>query len=133
MNGNCAVIWCRNSRYKINAWQKKECSKQKSLLHKDCQCPTQFSLHIFPSVKLNSEKRKEWVRLLRRTTKGQKRMDSWPKRYGLLMHFVDGRPTLEDPNPTLKLGYNKPAKKTKKRTGKGRSTCNDTQNHLHQQ
>ena len=30
------------------------------------------------------------------------------------IHFVDGRPTLENPNPTLDLGYDKPAKRPRR-------------------
>ncbi|XP_065060352.1 uncharacterized protein LOC135687672 [Rhopilema esculentum] len=114
VNGNCAVIGCTNSRFKIKAWQKKECSEHKGLWHKDCPCPTPFSLHIFPSVKLNSDKRKEWIRLLRGTTKGHKEWTPGQSDMVCSMHFVDGRPTLENPNPTLNLGYDKPAKKPRR-------------------
>ena len=29
-------------------------------------------------------------------------------------HFVDGAPSLKNPNPTLKLGYEKPAKRVRR-------------------
>ncbi len=114
VNGNCAVIGCTNSRYKIKVWEKKECLEHKGQTHKDCPCDRPFRLHIFPSIKLNSDKRKEWIRLLRRVKKGNKEWTPGQSDMVCSIHFVDGRPTLENPNPTLDLGYDKPAKRPRR-------------------
>ena len=65
-------------------------------------------------MKLNSDKRKEWIRLLRQTTKGHKEWTPGQTDMVCSMHFVDGRPTLENPKPTLNLGYDKPSKKPRR-------------------
>ena len=66
------------------------------------------TLHRFPSIKLNSERHKEWIRLMNLTTK---RKPAWtPNDNGDMVcseYFVDGDPSLESPNPNLKLGYEK--------------------------
>ncbi|XP_065056361.1 uncharacterized protein LOC135684653 [Rhopilema esculentum] len=110
VNGNCAVIGCTNSRYKLKNWEKSSCDEHSGQPHKDCPCARPFTLHVFPSSKLNLEKRKEWTRLMRRTRKGNKEWTPGQSDMVCSRHFVDGRPTLANPNPSLDLGYDKPAK-----------------------
>ena len=114
VNGNCAVVGCTNSRYKIKVWEKKDCDKHSGQVHKDCPCLPPFHLHIFPSKLLNSEKRNEWIRLVKRTRKGNKEWTPGQSDMVCSKHFVNGRPTLENPNPSLELGYEKPAKKARR-------------------
>ena len=60
---------------------------------------------MFPSETLNSDKRKIWIQ----TLKGQTQKGTPWKPCGsdrvCSEHFIDGIPTRENPNPTLKLGY----------------------------
>lgn len=114
VNGNCAVISCTNSRYKLKVWEKKNCDEHAGEIHKDCPCPPPFRLHIFPSVLHNMDKRKEWIRQIRRTAKGNKEWSPGQSDMVCSCHFVDGRPTLENPNPTIELGYEKPANKARR-------------------
>eukprot|EP00112_Aurelia_sp_Birch-Aquarium-sp1_P017359 Seg4013.1 transcript_id=Seg4013.1/GoldUCD/mRNA.D3Y31 product="hypothetical protein" protein_id=Seg4013.1/GoldUCD/D3Y31 len=114
VNGNCAVVGCTNSRYKIKVWEKKDCHEHSGQVHKDCPCPPPFYLHSFPSKLLNSEKRKEWIRLVKRTRKGNKEWTPGQSDMVCSKYFVDMRPTLENPNPFLDLGYEKPAKKARR-------------------
>ena len=114
VNGNCAVVGCTNSRYKIKVWEKKNCQEHLGQTHKDCPCPRPFKLHIFPSIKLNMEKRKEWIRLVARERKGHKVWTPGQSDMICSKHFADGQPTLANPNPSLDLGYDKPAKKPRR-------------------
>ncbi len=111
VNGNCAVFNCTNSQYRIRQWKKEACQKHDGLPHKECPCPQPFTLHTFPSVLLNSDKRREWIRLMNRTTV---KNSAWcPGKSDVVCsdHFIDKRPTLANPNPVLNLGYEKPVKK----------------------
>eukprot|EP00795_Rhopilema_esculentum_P016490 gene16490-biopygen5692 len=47
---------------------------------------------------------------MRRTRKGNKEWTPGQSDMVCSRHFVDGRPTLANPNPSLDLGYDKPAK-----------------------
>eukprot|EP00794_Sanderia_malayensis_P012588 gene12588-biopygen10025 len=84
------------------------------LTHAECPCQQPFTLHTFPSVLLNSDKRQEWIRLMNRKTP---KKTAWcPGKSDVVCsdHFVDKRPTLENPNPVLNLGYEKPAKRPRR-------------------
>ena len=115
VNGNCAVVGCTNSNYQLRKWKQKLCENHVGELHKDCPCPQPFTLHRFPSVKLNSERRIEWIRRINRTTK---RKTEWtPNDNSDLVcsaHFIDGKPSLSNPDPTINLGYEKPSKKSRR-------------------
>ena len=41
------------------------------------------------------------------------------------LHFVDGRPSLQNPNPTLDLGYEKAAKKARRALIRKKPECTD--------
>ncbi len=115
VNGNCAVVGCTNSRYQLRLWGEKICEEHLEMKKKDCSCSPPFRLYSFPSVKRNSDKRKEWIRLLKRTTH---KNTSWtPGQSDMVcsLHFVDGEPSFMNPNPTLSLGYEKPAKKPRRK------------------
>ena len=62
----------------------------------------------------NLDTRKEWTRLMKRTTK---RKSAWtPGESDMVCskHFIDGMPTSKNPHPALKLGYELPAKKARR-------------------
>ena len=104
VNGNCAVVSCKNSNYKLKNWKKEACLVHLSQTHESCPCPRPFSLHRFPSAKLNAERRKEWIRLMNRTTAPKTAWTPGQSDLVCSCHFVDGMPTLQNPDPTLKLG-----------------------------
>eukprot|EP00112_Aurelia_sp_Birch-Aquarium-sp1_P013366 Seg2834.5 transcript_id=Seg2834.5/GoldUCD/mRNA.D3Y31 product="hypothetical protein" pseudo=true protein_id=Seg2834.5/GoldUCD/D3Y31 len=110
VNGNCAVVGCSSSRYNIKKWEKQDCEEHSGQKKKDCTCTPPFSLHWFPSILKDSEKRKGWIRLINRATK--RGADWTPGQSDMVCskHFVDGKPTPENPMPTLNLGYEKPTK-----------------------
>jgi len=104
---NCAVIGCSNSTYKLINWQKSSCNElgHEGSLKKNCACQPPFRLYLFPSEKRNLEKRKLWTSLLRRETVKKSAWSPCASDRVCSEHFVDGIPTVENPNPTLKLGY----------------------------
>ena len=60
---------------------------------------------MFPSIKRNFEKREAWIKLLKRVTADNKEWKPCGNDRVCSEHFVDGIPTVENPNPTVKLGY----------------------------
>ena len=107
VNGNCAVYGCRNSRYRIKVWEKKSCEEHIGQTNKLCPCPPPFRLFKFPSTQRNLESRKQWIKVIKRTTY---RNTNWkPGQSDMVCskHFVDGIPTTENPYPSLNMGYDK--------------------------
>jgi hypothetical protein len=71
-----------------------------------CVCSPPFVLHPFPTERKDKEGRLKWERLLKRQNdKGRMWMPNKSSRV-CSNHFVSGKPTAENPLPTLKLGYN---------------------------
>ena len=100
---NCAVIGCSNSTQKLKKWKEDhvECAEM------ICCCDPPFRLFMFPSIKRNSDKRKQWVQLMKRETVDKKPWQPCGSDRVCSKHFVDGEPTEKNPNPTLELGYKK--------------------------
>lgn len=101
----CAVVGCKNSSYKLDKWKILKCKTHPGKLKQSCQCERPFQLYCFPGEKRYKDKRDKWARLLKR-----KNFDSteWipSKNHRVCSeHFVDGIPTVANPDPTLKLGY----------------------------
>ena len=114
VNGNCAVVSCTNSKYKLNCWRRKECKVHAEQLHWDCPCPQPFRLHSFPSEMRFGGLRAEWIRLINRVTKNKGAWKPGSSDMVCSIHFIGGAPTAESPLPTLKMGYEKPAKKSRR-------------------
>ena len=116
---NCAVIGCTNSTYQLNKWTLKVCDAHHhpgSCITKgnckDCEKP--FALYCFPSVLKNGEKRKLWIKALKRENKDK---TAWLPRNSdrvCSIHFIDGIPTAANPVPTLHLGYEKEVPKSRR-------------------
>ena len=114
VNGNCAVVSCTNSKYKLNCWRRKECKVHAGQLHRDCPCPQPFRLHSFPSEMRFGGLRAEWIRLINRVTKSKGAWKPGSSDMVCSLHFIGGAPTAESPLPTLNMGYEKPAKKSRR-------------------
>ena len=104
---NCAVIGCTNSTYRLKKWEESLCYEpnHNGILKKHCGCNPPYRLYMFPSLKRNGEKRKQWVDLLKRVTDHKGPWSPCGSDRVCSDHFVDGIPTFENPNPSLKLGY----------------------------
>ena len=98
--GNCAVIGCSNSHYKLFKWKKQECNVHEGLKKEQCGCNRPFNLYCFPSSLRNSSKREKWKILLKREGKNKKEWNPCDSDRVCSMHFVDGTPTIANPDPT---------------------------------
>ena len=99
---NCAVIGCSNSTQKLKKWKEDHAELCAEMI---CCCDPPFRLFMFPSIKRNSEKRKQWVKLMERQRADKK---TWKPRGSdrvCSKHFVDEEPSIKNPDPTLDLGY----------------------------
>ena len=65
---NCAVVGCHNSYAKLKKWERENCEEHQGVKKKDCPCYPPFRLFKFPSGQRNVEKRKVWIRLMKRVT-----------------------------------------------------------------
>ena len=70
-----------------------------------CVCEPPFKLFPFPTIKKNSDARKRWIKLLKRQDLRGKPWEPKPSSRVCSAHFVSGKPTDENPDPVLKLGY----------------------------
>ena len=125
----CAVIGCSNSHRKLKVWNDTLCATHKCHQGRGtCTCPAPYQMLAFPkveSVKLEWEKLVNRTENMTRTVKYHshvvvhKRGERWaasPYDRICSKHFVDGRPTPENPYPTVDMGYTitpiKPKRKT---------------------
>ena len=79
---------------------------------KDCKKP--FAKYCFRSVLKNGEKRKLWIKALKREKKNK---TAWLPGYSdrvCSIHFIDGIPTAANPVPILHLGYEKEVPKSRR-------------------
>ena len=100
---NCVVVGCPNS----GKWAKQTCTVHACLngTH-TCDCEPPFKLFPFPTEKKDSEGRRRWKENIKREKRKGK---VWtPKNSSRVcsVHFKDGQPTNENPDPTEDLGYN---------------------------
>ncbi|XP_065567445.1 uncharacterized protein LOC136031689 isoform X1 [Artemia franciscana] len=97
----CEVRFCPNTSENLEEWEKEYCTIHNEE-HKSCSCPPPFQLYAFPSKRIASAARENWIKVLKEddTSKGEK----WqPKSLSRVCskHFADGEPTNQNPLPTL--------------------------------
>lgn len=110
----CAVKSCSNSRKSLYKWDNSKCDEHDGILKKDCACIRPFKLHYLPK---NPEIRRAWISALNRKDP--------PKNIVICSnHFIDGKPTPQNPVPQLHLGYDSEVKVGRKAPRK-RTTQND--------
>ena len=114
VNGNCAVVGCTSSNYQLKKWRKELCKVHEGSCHIDCPCSRLFTLHRFPSELLNSTRRKIWINQIKRETRNKTAWTPGQSDMVCSKHFVDGCPSLENPDPTLELEYEKKTKKQRR-------------------
>ncbi|KAL1442380.1 hypothetical protein MTO96_030836 [Rhipicephalus appendiculatus] len=68
-------------------------------LHQECPCPRPFSMHRIPQGEKNKLARQCWLANLQREN-----FNPGTSARVCSVHFVDGRPTEDNPYPTLHLG-----------------------------
>ena len=104
---NCAVVRCTNNRRKLNKWKNEDCPIHVGLKQKFCGCPQPFRLFCFPGPVLYKQQRERWIKALRRQTVDKKEWNPCPSDRVCSLHFVNGEPTPENPDPVYQLGYEK--------------------------
>ena len=101
----CAVVGCQNSTLKIDKWKKEICDIH-SKSRDECQCtPQPFRLFTFPASKTKKEDREKWAKLIKRAGKNGNLWQPTDNDRVCSEHFFDGIPTVDNPHPTLNLGY----------------------------
>lgn len=92
---HCAVHGCTYNQRKLKERLKLPCCDHFPLTKGECPCELPFTFFSLPK---DEERKKQWIDVLR-----LKRM---PKDLCVCsFHFIDKRPTEENPVPTLFLGY----------------------------
>lgn len=102
---SCAVIGCPNSGKRLNKWSSTICKIHRCFHDKSpCNCEPPFRLFTFPTELKNKEAR---------IRKGNL---SLPKKSLSVCseHFASGKPTEDNPDPELNLGYKTPLKPKRK-------------------
>ncbi|XP_020912997.1 uncharacterized protein LOC110250723 [Exaiptasia diaphana] len=103
---NCVVVGCNNSGKSLHKWASQQCEIHSCLRGTSpCDCPPPFKLFPFPTELKHNEARKRWTKLIKREESNGK---VWlPKKASRVCseHFVDEKPTENNPDPILKLGY----------------------------
>ncbi|XP_046891462.1 uncharacterized protein si:ch211-113p18.3 [Hypomesus transpacificus] len=94
----CAVVGCKHSRKHLNEWLNRECYDHKPATKRQCPCAPLFKFFRKPDT--DSESR-TWLKALN--------LKKPPRNvFVCSYHFVDQKPTKENPFPELWLGHNRP-------------------------
>jgi len=105
----CAFARCGNSSYTLNRWLAQLCKLHKCRRDgEECSCEVPFKLFPFPTERRDPHARKIWTRAIYR--QGEDGKNWTPASYSRIcsVHFVDGKPTPQNPYPTLNLGHPTP-------------------------
>lgn len=100
----CAVRGCTYNQTKLNLWLKEQCYIHKPKVRAECTCERWYSFHRLP---IEDEAKRNWLKNLN--------LKKPPKTlYVCSFHFVEKKPTEDNPYPTLFLGYEKPPEKRRR-------------------
>ncbi len=101
----CAVRGCTYNQTKLNLWLKEQCYYiHKPKVRVECTCERWYSFHRLP---IEDEAKRNWLKNLN--------LKKPPKTlYVCSFHFVEKKPTEDNPYPTLFLGYEKPPEKRRR-------------------
>jgi hypothetical protein len=91
---HCGVKDCTNNRKKLHIWSNEFCDLH-NVVHEQCPCQPPFSLHRLPR---DADKQRQWYAAVNRRD---------PPKYLMVcsVHFLDGKPTDQNPIPSVHLGY----------------------------
>ena len=87
---NCAVINCFNNSRKLKKVLEEYCLTHVGMLKKECGCPPPYRLYMFPSIKLNNDRRQVWIKLMRRVKADKSAWTPGGNDRVCCDHFVDG-------------------------------------------
>ncbi|KAK7463950.1 hypothetical protein BaRGS_00038062, partial [Batillaria attramentaria] len=94
----CSVHGCQCNHRKLNLLLEQPCFDHKPLRRQDCSCDPPYRMHRMPDH--DPELRRQWLAALNRK-------DPPRNVFVCSYHFVDRKPTKENPLPELNLGYQK--------------------------
>lgn len=103
----CAILNCGHSTYQLNKWRERHCTVHEcnyGTAH--CTCDPPFELFTFPTEQKDPKTRQQWIKSVNR--KDEVTGKNWqPTADSRIcsVHFVDNKPTVNHPVPTLHLGY----------------------------
>lgn len=110
----CAVRGCNNSWRLLNVWSEGECFDHRPSTRRQCGCAPPYALYEKPKTDVESRK---WLAALK--------LKNPPKRlFVCSYHFIDKKPTEENPFPELWLGYERPPQQKRRKLDRNTS---DTQ------
>ncbi|XP_052447117.1 uncharacterized protein LOC127988404 [Carassius gibelio] len=110
----CAVRGCNNSWRLLNVWSEGECFHHKPSTRRQCGCAPPYALYEKPKTDVESRK---WLAAFK--------LKNLPKRlFVCSYHFIDKKPTEENPFPELWLGYERPPQQKRRKLDRNAS---DTQ------
>ena len=50
VNGNCGVVGCESSQYRVNKWKKVLRAEHLGMLQEECLCEQPYTMHCFSST-----------------------------------------------------------------------------------
>ena len=107
----CAVVGCHNSGRGLKKWKDGFCNiHQMNYGMGKCICEPPFRLFPFPTELQDLEGRWRWIKNVNRLDRKTGKL--WIPSVNCRIcskHFVDGEPSLSNPNPTLFMGLSKPS------------------------
>ena len=110
----CAVRGCNNSWRLLNVWSEGECFDHQPSTRRQCGCAPPYALYEKPKTDVESRK---WLAALK--------LKNPPRRlFVCSYHFIDKKPTEENPFPVLWLGYERPPQQKRRQLDRNTS---DTQ------
>ncbi|XP_056096639.1 uncharacterized protein LOC130100300 [Rhinichthys klamathensis goyatoka] len=110
----CAVRGCNNSWRLLNVWSEGECFDHQPSTRRQCGCAPPYALYEKPKTDVESRK---WLAALK--------LKNPPKRlFVCSYHFINKKPTEENPFPELFLGYERPPQQKRRKLDRNTS---DTQ------
>ena len=93
----CAVVGCSSKTYQLQKWRRGFRSTHNCYrASQECTCPELFKLHLFPTLKGDPARRKEWIESINQ--KNPKTGKNWqPSEDDRVCsrNFVDGKPTVD--------------------------------------
>ena len=99
----CAFTHCANGDYQLKKWGAVKCKTHTSF-REDCSCPRPFRLFTFPPASTDPDGRLTWANIVYR--KDPLTGKNWmPKADDRIcsLHFFNGHPSEDHPNPCLNL------------------------------
>ena len=113
---NCALISCTISTCRLNKWKKEIRNEhEQNVRRKECPlCQTLFLLYKFQAAKQKNKERQLGIKALRKEFINKTLWQPTGSYRVCFIHFVDGIPSTANPRPTLCLGDEIEAKKSRR-------------------